>query len=105
MRRGLQGYEMKSEIENCFKAIVVSKHKECKNKIRKYYYGKKYYYVTVVNSKGEEIEKVRILKKTFENIKKGDKVICFDYRRPSLLLGEKAAIKDLNDIDNKKEVN
>ena len=81
-----------SEIENCLQAKVLEK--EPHNK--KYYYGKKYYYITVINSKGDVGEKIRVLKKTFDELKKGDKVICFDYRRPTLMLGATAAIRDIN---------
>ncbi len=85
-----------SEIENCLTATVLKKYKESKNNIRRYYYGKKYYYITVINSKGKITERIRVLPKTYDELKEGDKVICFNYRRPTLMFGDRAAVKDTN---------
>ncbi len=93
----LPDYPLKvSEIENCYPATVKEKFVEEKNDIRKYYHGKRYYYITAIDGSGEEQYRIRVLKKVYDKVKEGDKVICFDYKRSTLMLGSRAAILDLN---------
>ncbi len=86
-----------SEIENCSKGIVLEKKMASKNAIRQNYYGKKYYFLKVLDLiNGYEYENVRVLKDAYEQLNNGDNVICFDYKRESMLLSGKAAIIDKN---------
>ena len=81
------------KFENCYKAMVIDKNIEKRNSVRKYYYGKTYYYISVVDEYGDRYDKIRVDKPTFNSLEKGNSVICFEYKKSNIEMGNSAAIK------------